>query len=114
MADQVEVTTVPKLGFWGSIRSFFAGISSRIWSAFLPFLKTEAAKFIAEAQPILIAAIKAAQSTEGTGAQKRDAALGYVKQQLAAQGKTIGESLINVGIEVTLQVIKEELAKKDN
>lgn len=76
--------------------------------------------FIKKLKPIYDAVDAAVEqvelSKEMTGAEKKEMAFGIIKSLLVKRGITIGDSWINLAIEIAVAVgklAKEELEKKD-
>lgn len=104
---------VPKPGFWGAFKNWLIDVNHKIWDAFCPFLKTQAASFISQAKPIIIDAIKKANELPDTTSNedKHKFAKDLIITNLKATGMTYKDSFIDTGIMIMVQVLKEQLSK---
>jgi hypothetical protein len=89
---------------WTLLKVFLAGVASKIWPIFLTYLKSQAAQFIVDIQPIAIKAIESAAKTDLNGDGKYDYAKSEIIAELKAKGIEYKDRWIEQAIEVTYEI----------
>ena len=93
------------------MKSFFAkiwGITSSVFSFYLPILKEIVSSSMAALLPIALEIVRSLASTDKTGAEKREAAVKKLTTAAKKQGVAASESLIRFTIESAVQRYKLE------
>lgn len=91
---------------WKAIWAWMLGISRKMWTAILPFLKTLAAQIFAEFKDRLLREVALAQAKGGTGEEKFKAVFDAVKDTVRATFKNAPEHAINAAIEMAVSEMK--------
>jgi len=89
---------------WDSIKVFF----TQVWTWLKPIVKTLISLVSAEILDLVLDVVRELAATDLTNSEKRDAAFERIKEMLKEEGKDLGDSLINLLIELAVQKIKGE------
>lgn len=98
---------------WKAIGSFLLGITGFVLKAFKPYLRTEAARIVAELLPyakdaVLIAAEEAAGLS---GTDKRDYAVAALKKNAGRTAEKAAKRVLHQAIEDALELVNEQAEK---
>lgn len=83
-------------------------VTSNIWQFIKPFLVQFLTSSGRTVLQIALTAVINAQTSGGTGAEKRQTATDAIIEELKKQGLNVGTSMINSAIEVAVQKIKSD------
>ena len=80
---------------------------SKIWTILKPIVKILLTTLFQEVLNIAVGVVTDLASTDLSNSEKREAAFDQIKEKLAAEGKEVGSSLINLAIELAVQKLKD-------
>lgn len=89
---------------WDAIKLYM----SKLWSVIKPSVMILLSEVGQMAMSIAVDIVKDLATQDLSSSEKREAAFDGVKEQLEASGKTAGNSLINLVIELAVQALKAE------
>lgn len=104
---------------WSKITNFVHGAEVKVSAVFVKLFGQDASHQFAQAAlallktaagKIVLDAVEAANTLNVDGAGKRKAAFNQIGADFKAQGITVGESILNLLIELAVQAAKESIA----
>ena len=89
---------------WDAFKVFFTSV----WTWLKPVIMAVINYASKEVLDLALTVVKELAATDLSSSEKRDAAFDKIKEMLLAQGKDLGDSMINLLIELAVQKIKAE------
>jgi hypothetical protein len=95
---------------WTAIKVFFSGALKQVLATLIPWLKTEAAKFVAELLPDAKEIVtKIALQSELSNREKFETAARLIAHRARELGYEYKDSYINQLVEIAYGVVKEQI-----